>query len=189
MSRLPFVSDEPEDPRVAETFERLRKRWQGAPVLHLYRLLAWAPGLLPAWMEFAHALRFKTTTPAALRELMIVRSGQLQEAEYEWKHHWAAALDEGVPEQKLLALHAWRSSDLYDETERAVLALAEDTAVGRGASDDTMKALQAVLPNEQVVELVIVASFYACVGRVVNSLGVPIEPGFETMIPRDEKKL
>jgi hypothetical protein len=51
-----------------------------------------------------------------------------------------------------------------------------------------MNALKALLPNEQVVELVVIASFYACVGRVVNSLGVPIEPGFETMVPRDEKQ-
>lgn len=187
MSRLPFVPEQPEDPQVADVFQRLRKRWQGAPVLHLYRLLGWAPGLLPAWMEFGHALRFKTSSPAALRELMIVRSGQLQQAEYEWKNHWVAALDEGVPEQKLHALEHWQTSDIYSEAERAVLALAEDTAIKCGATEATINALKAVLPNEQLVELVVIAGFYACVGRVVNSLDVPIEPGFETMLPLDEK--
>lgn len=188
MSRLPFVPEEPADPVVKEVFERLRRRWQGAPVLHLYRLLGWAPGLLPAWLEFAHALRFKTTTPAALRELMIVRSGQLQDCDYEWKHHWPAALEAGVPEAKLQSLGDWRGSGLFDKTECAVLALAEDTAVGRGATQATMDALKSQLPNEQVAELVIVAGFYAAVGRIVNSFEVPLEPGFETMTPRDETK-
>ena len=188
MSRLPFVPEDPDDPRVKEVFERLRRRWQGAPVLHLYRLLAWAPGLLAPWMDFAHALRFKTATPAALRELMIVRSGLLQEAEYEWKHHWAAALEEGVSENKLQALADWRTSGLFDDVERAVISLAEDTALGRGASEETMNALKSRLPNEQVAELVIIAGFYAAVGRIVNSFAVPLEPGFESMTPRDETK-
>lgn len=188
MNRLPFVAEQPEDARVRDVFERLRRRWQGAPVLHLYRLIAWAPGLLAPWMEFAHALRFKTSTPALLRELMIVRSGQLTQAEYEWKHHWVAAREEGVSEQKLQALDEWPHSSLFDDNERAVLSLAEDTARGLGASEATMTALKARFPNEQVVELVMTAGFYAGVARIVNSLGVPLEPGFESMTPRDETK-
>ncbi len=188
MNRLPFVPEQPEDPRVREVFERLRRRWQGAPVLHLYRLIGWAPGLLGPWMDFAHALRFKTVSPADVRELMIVRSGQLAQSEYEWRHHWAAALSEGVSEAKLQALDEWQSSRLFDERERAVLALAEDTACRVGATAETMNALKAEFPHEQVAELVMIAGFYAGVARIANSLGVPLEPGFETMTPRDETK-
>lgn len=188
MNRLPFVPDDPDDPRVREVFERLRRRWQGAPILNLYRLIAWAPGLLGPWTDFAHALRFKTALPPDVRELMIVRSGQLTEAEYEWRHHWAAAIEAGVSEAKLQALDGWRSSDRLDERERAVLSLAEDTALELGASDETMSTLKAHFPNEQVVELVMIAGFYCGVARIVRSLGVPLEPGFESMTPRDETR-
>ncbi|MGE4371042.1 MAG: carboxymuconolactone decarboxylase family protein [Burkholderiaceae bacterium] len=188
MSRLPFVPENPDDPRVRDVFERLQRRWQGAPVLHLYRLIGWAPGLLAPWMEFARALRFETAVPAASRELLVVRSGRLLGAEYEWKHHWVAALDEGVPEEKLLQLESWRTSQIYSDAERAVLALADDTAHGPGASQETMEALQKHYPVEQVTELVMLAGFYAGVARIVNSLQVPIEPGFESMVPRDEKR-
>jgi 4-carboxymuconolactone decarboxylase len=188
VNRLPFVSEEPADPVVRDVFERLRRRWKGAPVLHLYRLIAWAPGLLPPWMDFGHAMRFKTAAPAGLRELMVVRSGRLLRAEYEWQHHWAAALEEGVSEEKLLALDDWRASSLFDAAERAVLALADDTAVGTGASEETMRNLQQHLSTQQVAEMVVMACYYSCVGRVVNSLGVPLEPGFESMTPRDETR-
>jgi len=188
MSRLPFVPEEPEDARVREVFERLRLRWQGAPVLHLYRLIGWAPGLLAPWMEFAHAMRFKTASPADLRELMIVRSGQLAKSEYEWKHHWVAALEEGVSQAKLDVLDEWQASPLFGAGERAVLALAEDTACGLGASEQTMEAMKAQFPNEQVVELVMIAGFYAGVARITNSLDVSLETGFESMTPRDETK-
>lgn len=188
MTRLPFVPEDPDDPVVKETFDRLRRRWQGAPVLHLYRLIGWAPGLLTPWMDFAHAMRFKTQAPAPLRELMVVRSGQLLGAEYEWKHHWVAALEEGVPEEKLHALQQWRTSDLYSDVERAVLALADETALGTGASEATINDMKAHLPLQQLTELVMMAGFYCGVARVVNSLDVPIEPGFESMAPRDETR-
>lgn len=183
-----MVPEEPDDPRVRDAFDRLRRRWKGAPVLNLYRLIGWAPGLLAPWMDFAHALRFKTVAPPLLRELMIVRSGQLLGAEYEWKHHWVAALEEGVPEEKLQGLALWRESSLFDAVERAVLALADDTALGPGASAETMDALRSCMPNEQVAELVMIAGFYSGVARIVNSLAVPLEPGFETMTPHDETK-
>ncbi|NYT26157.1 carboxymuconolactone decarboxylase family protein [Alcaligenaceae bacterium] len=188
MNRLPFVPENPDDPRVKAVFDQLQERWKDAPILHLYRLIGWAPGLLAPWMGFAHAIRFKTVVPAALREIMVVRSGMLLGAEYEWKHHWVAALEEGVPEEKLLALNEWRNSSLYSDAERAVLALADDTAHGTGASQETMDALKALLTTEQLTELVIMAGFYSGVARVINSLGVPLEAGYESMMPQDETK-
>jgi alkylhydroperoxidase family enzyme len=184
-SRLPFLPEEPDNPQVREIFERLRKRWQGAPVLHLYRLLGWAPGLVGPWQEFAQAMRFRVNAPARLRELMVVRSGKLLQAEYEWKHHWVAALEEGVTQEQLDALDGWKESDLFDTRERAVLALADDTASGTGASEATMRELATLFPTQEVAELVITAGFYAGVSRIINSFGVPLEPGFETMVPRD----
>lgn len=186
MSRIPFVPEDPANPEVAEVFGRLRRRWQGAPVLHLYRLLGWAPRLVGPWLDFASALRFKVTSSAGLRELMIVRSGQLLGAEYEWKHHWVIALEAGVPERKLEALGDWRSSTLFDANERALLALADDTALGAGASEETMRELASRFPNEEIVEFVVTAGYYAGVARIINSLGVQIEPGFEHMTPRDD---
>ncbi|MGH8766245.1 MAG: carboxymuconolactone decarboxylase family protein [Burkholderiales bacterium] len=184
--RLPYVPEQPQDPRVGEVFARLRKQWQGAPVLNLYRLLGWAPGLVGPWLEFGRALRFQVSASAKLRELLVVRSGQLLDAEYEWKHHWVAAKDAGVTDEKLHALSDWKASALFDAEERAVLALADETAQGRGASEETLRVLKSLFPNEQVVELVIVAGFYAGVARIVNSLSVPIESGFESMVPRQD---
>lgn len=185
LPRIPFVASEPENPAVREVFDRLRHRWQGAPVLHLYRLLGWAPGLVGPWLEFAQALRFRVSISPALRELMVVRSGQLLDAEYEWKHHWPMALEEGVSLAKLQALDEWRTSELFDADERAVLALADDTANGSGASPATMAELQARFSTEQVAEFVITAGFYSGVSRIINSFAVPLEPGFESMAPRD----
>ena len=149
-------------------------------------MLGWAPGLVGPWLAFARALRFDVDASAKLREILIVRSGQLLGAEYEWRHHWAIARDAGIAEEKLRALTEWRTSELFDEDERAVLALADETASGTGASEQTMRALASRFSNERVVELVVTAGFYSGVARIVNSLSVPLEPGFESMVPREK---
>jgi 4-carboxymuconolactone decarboxylase len=33
---------------------------------------------------------------------------------------------------------------------------------------------------------VIIAGFYAAVGRIVNSFDIELEPGYESLTPRDE---
>lgn len=185
MTRLPYVPDPAPSAVVQEVFESLRRRWQGAPVLHLYRLLGWSPGLVGPWLDFSSALRFKLSISPQLRELLIVRSGQLLAAEYEWKHHWVIALEEGVSVEKLQALQEWQTSALFEPAERAVLALADDTAQGAGASEATMRALTEYFTNDEVVEFVVIAGFYAGVARIINSLQVPLESGFETMTPRE----
>jgi len=182
--RLPYVSEQPDDPEMAEVFARLRNQWRGAPVLHLYRLLGWAPGIVGPWLEFARALRSQTSLDPKLRELLVVRSGQLLGAEYEWKHHWVAALDVGIPEEKLRALSDWRACNVFDAEERAVLALADETAIDRGASEVTFGGLRSHFSNEEVAELVVIAGFYSGVARIVNSFAVPLEPEYESMTPR-----
>ena len=183
-ARLPYLSDEAASPEVRQVFARLREQWQGAPVLHLYRLIGWAPGLVGPWLGFARALRFGVAVSAKLREILIVRSGQLLEAEYEWRHHWVAARDAGISEEKLNAVADWKRSELFDADERAVLALADDTATGNGASEPTMRELIRRFSTERVAELVVIAGFYSGVARIVNSFAVPLEPGFEAMVPR-----
>lgn len=58
-------------------------------------------------------------------ELIKVRASQLNACAYCLDLHSREARKTGVPQQKLDMLPAWRDAELYDERERAVLAIAE----------------------------------------------------------------
>jgi AhpD family alkylhydroperoxidase len=173
VARLPLVSDRPADPDVARIFADLRG--QGREPSNLYRTLAHAPRMLRAWVGMAWPLRSEPAAPRALRELIILRTAQLTEAEYEWAHHREMAVRAGVPEAKLGALAAWRDSDLFDQDERAALAYTEGIVaneVGDGVFDEVRRRFS---PAE-VIELTLTASFYAGVARVLRALRVDLEP-------------
>jgi len=176
MARIEITPEQEEDPRIAETFAWVRA--QGIEVPALYRGLGAAPDMLKAWVDFAWTLRDQAKTPRALRELAILRGAQVAGVVYEWAHHVPMATAAGVSSAKIDALKSWRESDLFDPSERAALACAEEVAGGDGASAETMEALKDALGEAGAVEIALTASFYACVARVLTSLGIEVEPGY-----------
>src|SRR5204863_9737655 len=112
---------------------RLEKLWGTPP--NLYRALANHPALVAAWNEFSKVLRHDKRTPRALRELVILRGGQLMRSEYEWAQHLPMARKAGVREAQSNALAEWRTSAQFDDGEKAALELAEAVTNGR-VSDD-----------------------------------------------------
>ncbi len=166
MSRYPLATVK------AETAARVAEL--GGRPLNLYRVLAHQPALLDAWVEFAYTLRHAAQTPRALRELMILRTAQMYPSPYEWHQHRIMAEEAGVPERQVAELAMWASSDAFSEQEKAALALTE--AIVRGNVDDATHAAAAVCftPAERI-ELVVTASFYCMVPRILDALQVPIE--------------
>ena len=166
MSRLPYAEL---DPTLTEHITTL-----GGRVLNLYRLLGNHPRLLEAWIDFAYTLRRACTTSRVLRELMILRTAQLAESEYEWHQHRIMAREAGVPDEKVEALEGWRESPLFDARERAALALTEELVAGR-LSDETHAAVMREFSHSEYVELVLTATFYVMVPRVLDAIGATAE--------------
>jgi alkylhydroperoxidase family enzyme len=174
MQRVPPAQFEP------AMKQRLEELWGTPP--NLYRALGNHPGLLAAWSEFSRTLRHDSRTPRALRELVILRGAQLTRSEYEWAQHLRMARESGVREAQITALADWRSSPEFNAKERAALMLAE--AVTEGRVPDAVYAEAARhFDHHDYVELAVTAAFYAMVARVLDALGVQLEPDFRNYSP------
>ena len=104
----------------------------------------------------------------------MLRVAQLTGSEYEWSHHRKMAEQEGIAAEKIRALERWRDSDAFGEAERAALRLADevhDVAV----ADETIAELSGHFTPDEVVELVMLASMYQAVARMIQGLGVEVE--------------
>jgi len=70
--------------------------------------------------------------------------------------HEAIAREAGESEARLAAITDWRASDLYDEREKAALALTEElTLVGDGISAEVMDEAASRFPGEELTQLVV----------------------------------
>ena len=179
MARLPLLGLEPADEITAAVFETFRQ--EGRDPIALYRVLAHSPPMLRAYAGLARGLRYDAATPRALRELMILRTAQLTGSDYEWAHHRAMAEANGVPDEQVHALAAWRSSTLFDGCERAALRCVEeihDVAL----SDEAFAELERELGAPATIELVLLAAFYEAVARLIQALGLEVEPAYQAYL-------
>jgi alkylhydroperoxidase family enzyme len=167
MPRVPLADFEP------ALRKKLEALWGTPP--NLYRALANHPPLIAAWSEFSRVLRYDTRTPRPLRELVILRGAQMMRSEYEWAQHLAMARKSGVREAQIAALAEWRASPEFDAREKAALALGEAVTAGR-VSDEVYAEAMRHFDHHDYVEIALVAAFYAMVGRMLDAMGVPLEP-------------
>jgi alkylhydroperoxidase family enzyme len=175
MSRVPLADFEP------GLKKRLADLWGTPP--NLYRCLANHPALVAAWTEFSKMLRHDTRTSRALRELVILRGGQLMHSEYEWAQHLPMARKAGVREAQIQNLANWKTSAEFDEREKAALELAEAVTHGR-VSDEVYARARRHFDERDYVELAAVAAFYAMVGRMLDAMGVPLDEDVRDYKPK-----
>lgn len=176
MARLPLVSPTPGDPRLKAMFEEVTKR--GLKVPDLYRVMGNAPDMLRAWLDFAWPLRLNAKTTRRLRELMILRGAQISKTAYEWAHHVPMALAADVTQAEIDAIGDWKTVETFTAAEKSAIRLAEEVTEGPAASAECMADLALHFTNEEIVELVLTASFYVCVGRFLKSMDIQLEPGY-----------
>ena len=162
--------------------KRLEELWGGKPV-NLYRALGNHPALTAAWTEFANSIRHDSRTPRALREIMILRTAQVARSEYEWAHHLRMARKAGVSEAQIKDLPAWKTSSHFSAPEKAALALSEAVTQGR-VSDEVYAEAMRHFDHHDYVELAIVASFYAMVGRMLDAMGVQLDADVMNYSPK-----
>jgi len=89
----------------------------------------------------------------------------------------------GVREAQIAALANWRTSAEFDEREKAALELAEGVTNGR-VSDEAYARARRHFDEHDYVELAAVAAFYAMVGRMLDAMGVQLEPDFRDYSPK-----
>ena len=104
-------------------------------------------------------------------------------SEYEWAQHLPMARKAGVSEAQIKDLPNWKTSSRFDAREKAALALGEAVTQGH-VSDEVFAEAKKHFDDHDYVEIAIVAAFYAMVGRMLDAMGVQLEPDVKNYSPK-----
>jgi alkylhydroperoxidase family enzyme len=175
-SGIPYVDEDKVEPK--ELVETIRTR-RGGKLLNLDRMLLHSPSFAKGWNSMFAAIRGQLAVPAKLRETAIMAIGVLNDADYEWAQHEKEYLKAGGTEAQLRRMRnmpaALNDAKLFDEAERATLALASEMTRSVKVKPGTLKRIRAALPDDQVVELIGTIAGYNMVSRFVVATGVELE--------------
>jgi alkylhydroperoxidase family enzyme len=96
-----------------------------------------------------------------LRELGQSRAGYTRGSQFVFSQHCKSCRSVGVSEEKIRAIPAWSSSDVFTPEERTVLAYTDDLVLSGGrVPDETFERLRSFLSDEEILELTYITCTY-----------------------------
>lgn len=138
----------------------------------LYQVLLNSAPITAGWEQMLTAVRNRSSVPADLRELVILRVAVLNRAPFEFEAHVPHALRAGVPQHRIDALRSPELDGDFSETERQVLALADHMTRDIEVPDAVMSPLQQRFDATELVELVATVAAYNMVSRFLVALRI-----------------
>jgi uncharacterized peroxidase-related enzyme len=177
MARVPYLSREDVTSDTKMLWDRLEAE-RKMPTANIFRGLANAPALLDAFLSYANALRDGSELSPRLRELAILTVGHATRSQYEIAHHQSHARKAGVTPEQLAAVADFENSDLFDEAERAVMRLAEESTLAVEVTDKCWAEAAAHLDDKQMVELALTIAWYNSGVRIMGMLDIDLEDSY-----------
>ena len=173
MARISFLEKEQAPPQMRERFQQMVDN--GFRILNLYKVMAHCPEVGINFLRLGNAILFKGTVPPSLRELAILRVGNISQAKYEFTQHIPIALRTGLKQEQIDDLPNWESSGKFNQQERAVLRYTDEVTKNIRVKDDTFAAIRGFLSEEGIVELTTAIGYYGMVCRILEALQVELE--------------
>ena len=150
----------------------------------LYQVLLNSAPIAAGWEKLLTAVRNRTTVPASLRELIILRVAVLNRATFEFDAHLPHARRAGLTEMKIASVRDWhggprradaavRAADAtFDADEELVLELADAMTRDVVVADALMERLRARFDARGVLEVVATVAAYNMVSRLLVALRI-----------------
>jgi len=142
--------------------------------INLFKVLMQHPKLARSWAPFANDIIYEHTLPAREREILILRIGWLNQAQYEWEQHVLMGKNAGLTDDEIGRITKGPKAG-WDRHHAALIQAADDLFENSTVSDATWQTLSARYNAEQMMDAVFTISQYNLVSWVLNSFGVPLD--------------
>jgi alkylhydroperoxidase family enzyme len=175
--KQPRIMPVQDDEMTAEQADVLKPMKNWGPVLNIFRTLVQAPRAFKRFNVWGgYVLSDKNDLPPRERELIILRTGFLCSAGYEWAQHEVIGRDCGLTDVEIQRIKEGPKSPLWTDQERALLDATDELVRDHFISDTTWAALDP-LTDKQKMDVVFTVAQYTQVSMILNSFGVQLDDG------------
>jgi uncharacterized peroxidase-related enzyme len=163
-------------PELSDIYDRYLRERGNVP--YFFRTVAHRPQIFQTMIAHMEAILRTGTLSTRLKELVVVRTSQLNCTAYCLASHTAIALRLGWTPEQLEALNDWRGSALFSEAEQEAIHLAEVmTLHSHEYTDADMARLRRFYSEGEVIELMAAIGLFNYFNRFNNMLRMePTQP-------------
>ncbi|VWX47059.1 carboxymuconolactone decarboxylase family protein [Novosphingobium sp. 9U] len=175
--RLSALPADQLDARHHAAIERLRLIYdypEGLPLDPFYAVLAHSPEFFASYMDLGVAITAASALPARWRELLILRTGWLCGAPYQWGEHVISARSLGIDATDVERITLGSNAPGWNAEDEAILRAAEELHADAMIGEDTWSALAVFLDERQLLELPMIVGHYHTTAFVQNALRISL---------------
>ncbi|MGH6646899.1 carboxymuconolactone decarboxylase family protein [Aquabacterium sp.] len=145
------------------------------PVLSIHR------GLFLPWLWFASRLMPHGRLPAAVREMLILRTAWNSRCRYEWGQHVDLALAAGVSDVDILCT-TLAPSTFMDPVHRSLMQACDELCLNDVVTDTVWHTLEQHWDEAHLIEITMLVGHYRMLASVINSAGLALEAPTEVRL-------
>ena len=177
MSRISRLDRSQVGPEIAPLYDKVFAQRGNVP--NMFRVMAHRPEIFATMQAHFSAVLNTGTLPVRLKELIIVRTSQVNETPYCLASHTILARNLGWTDDQLMHLAEWTERSDFTPAEKAALRLAETvTRDAHAVSDQQFAELRSFYSEGEIVELLCAIGLFNYFNRFNDALRMqPTKPG------------
>jgi uncharacterized peroxidase-related enzyme len=177
MSRISRLDRSEVTPEIAALYDKAFAQRGNVP--NMFRVMAHRPEIFATMQVHFGAVLNTGTVPTRLKELIIVRTSQVNQTPYCLASHTILAKNLGWTDEQLANLADWPRRDDFTPAEKAALLLAETvTRDANAVTDEQFAELRGFYSEGEIVELLCAIGLFNYFNRFNNALRMePTRPG------------
>ena len=177
MSRISRLDRSEVTPEMAALYDKAFAQRGNVP--NMFRVMAHRPEIFATMQAHFGAVLNTGKVPTRLKELIIVRTSQVNETPYCLASHTILAKGLGWTDDQLAHLADWARREDFTPAEKAALRLAETvTRDANAVSDEQFAELRSSYSEGEIVELLCAIGLFNYFNRFNNALKMePTRPG------------
>ena len=177
MSRISRLDRSEVAPDIVDLYDKVFAQRGNVP--NMFRVMAHRPEIFSTIEAHFAAVLNTGTVPTRLKELIIVRTSQVNQTPYCLASHTTLARKLGWTDEQLASLPEWSQRDDFSPAEKAAIRLAETvTRDAHSLSDEQFAELRTHYSEGEIVELLCAIGLFNYFNRFNDALRMePTKPG------------
>ncbi|WP_316154998.1 carboxymuconolactone decarboxylase family protein [Cupriavidus sp. BIC8F] len=154
------------------------KEWQEVverKPLNVFKMLFHSPNMAPGYFSLAEGILRSNTLPGPLRELVILRVGNLYDAPYELFHHERLARAAGLSEAGISGARLGADAEGLTDEERSLITWTDSIVNNHELVGDERRDAVARFGYKGLMDIVMTVGFYQLVCNYLRTFEIVIE--------------
>ncbi len=142
-----------------------------------------SPGIAGPMQELGEYLRYRSPLDRRLAEMATLMAARHWTQQYEWNSHYQHAMKAGLAPEVALAIAEGRRPPSMARDETLLYDMLTEALQNKSVSDVTYDAAKAFFGEQQLIDLVIIAGYYAMLAMLLNVARAALPEGRQPQLP------